>query len=351
MFPADDSITASGDDTTVGPLEVALFQRLWALEELIKEAEAVSRQGMTASAVEWARAHEAQTRERMEAIGAAIHAFLVSQPPASAVERVYAAVTSRLRSWSSTSPVFHHIYHVPRHRFDTFEIADLVLAGRPGGADLVGHMMDSFYLNTVAARSFRFRLQKLGSVIHAEVRARVGGQGTIRILNLHTGSGRELDLLIQDRALRPYVHLTCLDTDAAGLRRVRGRLEPLFGSRLVFQFGDPRKIIASRLWPGVLYDIIYALVLCDQLSDRQVGPLIANCYRGLRPGGLLILGNFASTMPVSEYHLIHWGLNFNIRRRDEATWRALFEKTPFGADTLRIQPDPWHASFLITAQR
>ncbi len=334
-----------------GLVEAELFRRLLALEELIAQAEHVGHQGMTASALEWARAHEAELRERMEAVGAAIHAFLVSEPPVSTFERVYAAVTSRLRSWSTTSPVFHHIYHVPRQRFDTFEIADLVLAGRPGGADLVGHMLDSFYLNTVAARSFRFRLQKLAKIIHAEARARTAGRQAVRILNLHTGSGRELDLLVQDRALRPYVHLTCLDTDAAGLRRVRNRLEPLFGNRVVFQFGDPRKVIASRLWPDVPYDIIYALVLCDQLSDRQVVPLIANCYRGLRPGGLLVLGNFASTMPVSEYHLIHWALNFNIRRRDEATLRALFEKTPFGADALQIEPDLWHASFLITAQR
>lgn len=347
----DDSTLVPLDAVSVGPLEAELFQRLQALEELIAQAQHVGHQGMTTSALEWARAHEAETRQRMEALGEAIQAFLASQPPAPAVERAYTAVTSRLRAWSSTSPTFHHIYHVPRHQFDTFEIADLLLAGRPGGADLVGHMMDHFYLNTIAARSFRLRIQSLASLIHKEAQARMESRKPVRILNLHTGSGRELDRLVQDRTLRQRVHLTCLDTDAAGLRRVRNRLEPVFGGRAVFQLGDPRKIIASRLWPEARYDIIYALVLCDQLSDRQVAPLIANCYRGLRPGGLLILGNFASTMPGSEYHLIRWGLNFNIRRRDGATWRALFEKTPFGTDTLQIQPDLWHASHLITAQR
>lgn len=352
LRPVEDT-TAPSDAVTAhdGGPEAELLRRLHALEKLIAEAEDVNRKGLTASAVEWARAHEAETRERLEAIGEAIHALLTSQPPASVVERAYAAVTSRLRAWSTTSPVFHHIYHVPRHQFDTFEIADLVLAGRPGGADLVGYMMDQFYLHTVAARSFRFRIQRLASLIHREAQARMEGRKSVRILNLHTGSGRELDLLRKDRALLSRVHLTCLDTDAAGLRRVRSRLEPVFGGRAVFQLGDPRKIIASRLWPEAPYDIIYALVLCDQLSDRQVVPLIANCHRGLRPGGVLIIGNFATTMPVSEYHLIHWTLNFNIRRRDEAAWRALFGKTPFGEDALQIEPDPWNASLLIIAQR
>lgn len=341
-----DVVTARDD----GP-EAELLRRLHALEKLIAEAEDVNRRGLTASAVEWARAHEAETQERLEAIGEAIHAFLASQPPASAVERAYAAVTSRLRAWSSTSPVFHHIYHVPRHQFDTFEIAELVVAGRPGGADLAGYMMDQFFLNTITARSFRLRIQRLASLIHAEVQARTEIRKPVRILNLHTGSGRELDLLTKERALLTRVHLTCLDTDAAGLRRVRSRLEPAFGDRAAFQLGDPRKIVASRLWPEAPYDIIYALVLCDQLSDRQVVPLVANCYRGLRPSGVLIIGNFAATMPLSEYHLMNWVLNFDIRRRGEATWRALLEKTPFGASALRIEPDPWNASLLIVAQK
>ncbi len=336
----------AGDDGS----EAELLRRLQALEKLIQEAVDVNPQGMTASAAQWVRDHEAETRARMEAIGAAIHAFLVSRPPAEAVARAYAAVTSRLRAWSSTSPVFHHIYHVPRHRLDTFEIADLVMSGRPGGADLPGYMMDYFYLNTVAARSFRLRTQWLGQILQNEIRARLADRHQVRILNLHTGSARELDVVIRDRALRSHVHLTCLDTDAAGLRRVRDRLEPQFGGRVAFQLGDPRKVTASRLWPDAPYDIIYALVLCDQLSDRQVAPLIANCARGLRPGGILILGNYASTLPDSEFHLIHWVLDFNIRRRDEATLRALFDKAPFGADGVHIiEPDPWRASYLVTA--
>lgn len=341
-------------DTIVSPNaepEVELLQHLRALEELIARAERNAPRGTSASATDWVKAHEAEIRARMEALGAAIHTFLESQPPAETVARVYTVVTTQLRAWSSASPLFHRIYHVPRAQLDPYEISDLVLANRPAGADLAGHMMDNFYLNTVTARSFRLRIQRLASVLQAETQKRVEDRRPVRILNLHTGVARELDLLAQDRMLRPHVHLTCLDTDAAALRRVRSRLGSSFQRGAEFQLGDPRKVTASRLWPDAPYDIIYALVLCDQLSDRQVWPLIANCHRGLRPGGLLILGNYATSMPVGEYHLIHWVLNFNIRHRDEAALRGLFGRTPFGAEAPRIELDPWRAGFLIMAQR
>ncbi|MCX7707129.1 MAG: hypothetical protein N2204_03885, partial [Anaerolineae bacterium] len=50
-----DAIAARDD----GP-EAELLRRLHALEKLIAEAEAGNPQGLTASAVEWARVHEAE---------------------------------------------------------------------------------------------------------------------------------------------------------------------------------------------------------------------------------------------------------------------------------------------------
>ena len=57
---------------------------------------------------------------------------------------------------------------------------------------------------------------------------------------------------------------------------------------------DPREFVAAPASSDLPYDIIYAVNLFDQLSDRQTTNLIADCYERLVPGGVLLFGNFRS---------------------------------------------------------
>ena len=61
---------------------------------------------------------------------------------------------------------------------------------------------------------------------------------------------------------------------------------------------DARKHAASRTWPEAPYDIIYTVNLFDQLDDEQTAKLIADCRRGLAPGGVLMFGNYSPSMPM-----------------------------------------------------
>lgn len=322
------------------------------LADLIDRVERASVNSTPAKVSAQIMAHQAETQQHMQRLGTAINAFLAAEPPADLVSQVYALVTTRVRAWSATSLLYYHVFNTPRDKLGSYEVYDLLLDRRSGGADVAGYMLDHYYMNTVTAAAFRLRNDLLTQRLAAEIARRATAKRRpVRLLNLHTGSARELLTLIRDRTLRSVIQVTCLDTDASVIRQVKKTLGSQLAGRAKFQFGDPRNVVASQAWPDAPYDIIYALILFDQLSDRQVEPLIAGCYRGLRPGGVLIFGNYAASMPAAEHTLIDWVLNLNLRRRDEETLRRMFSRTPFGAAAATYELDSFEASWLVIAER
>ncbi len=321
------------------------------LAGLIQQAEGVSDRRTPAQVWDQVKTHEAVTRRIMDQLGLAITAFLATRPPEDLVTQTYELVTSRVRAWSATSSLYYHIFNTPRQDFDPFEVTDLLLDRRLGGATLAAQMLDNYYLNMVAASAFRLRNRLLAQKLAEKVRQMGEQRQPVRLLNLHTGSARVLNTLIQDRVLRALVEVTCLDTDPTALRRVRQMIEPQLPGRARFRLADPRSWVESKVWPDAPYDLMYAVILFDQLSERQIAPVIATCYQGLRPGGLLVFGNFAASMPAGEHAIIDWVMNWNIRQRSEETLRQTFARTPFDARAVSCELDQLGASWLVMAER
>lgn len=336
---------------TMHPVADEIYRLLDDLAELIQQVEAHHARAPSTHLQALIKVYETKTRNIMDAIGAALSRFTETEPPPEVLEQVRAMVSARMRAWSRTSPLFHHIFSTPRHKLGAYEIYELLLAKRTGGADVAGQMLDQYYMNTVTADALRLRNELLTRQLAAEITQRAETRQPVRLLNLHTGSGHELQTLISEYALKPVIHVTCLDTDASAMRRVKQQLAPLLERNARFQYGDPREIVRSRAWPDAPYDLIYALVLFDQLSDRQVAPLIAGAYRGLQPGGKLIFGNYALSMPVHEHALVDWVMNINLRRRSKETLREIFKRTPFEAQAVTCELGPLGASWLVTAER
>ncbi len=172
------------------------------LANLIQQAERACVRGTPARVWDQIRTHEVVTRQLMERLGAAINAFLATKPPADLVTQIHELVTFRLHAWSATSPLYHHVFNTPRRELDPFEVTDLLLDRRLGGADLAAQMLDNYYLNMVSASAFRLRNELLAQKLADRIRRLGQEQQPVRLLDLHTGSGRVLNTLIQHRALR-----------------------------------------------------------------------------------------------------------------------------------------------------
>lgn len=333
------------------PLVQQIYGRLDELAQLIRQIEVAVSQGAPGGLNGQVLAHETTTRLIMEGLGTAINDFLTWEPPAELLAQVRAKVTTRLRAWASTGPLPFHVLNTPRRSFDSFEIAELLLDNRPSGADAAALLLDHYYLNMVTVCAYRYRFAQIVRLLAEQTAQRRSPDRPVRILNLHTGAGRELAQLARNPAFASAVHLTCLDTDPLALRRLRPKLEAHLGEQVLYLRDDPRRFVAASTPSDRPYDIIYVLTLFDQLSDRQTAKLIADCYQRLRPGGLLMFGNFAHSLPACERILIAWSMNWNIRCRSDDTLRQILARTPFRTQGAACELDPFEASWLVMAVR
>ena len=286
----------------------------------------------------------------MEGIGTILHDVGMAGKPPEVADQVRELVAARLAAWSSTSPVFYHVRNTPRTEFNSFEIALLLLEHRLGGGNTAAQVLDHYYLNMVTCNSFRNRFTQVAGRLAAETERRASKTRPVRILNLHANTCRELELLANNRNFVEAVQITCLDRDPVALRRARQRLDRL-ARRLQFVRADARKYAAGRAWPEAPYDLIYTVNLFDQLDDEQTVKLIADCHRGLMPGGALLFGNYSPSMPSAERALIAWLMNWTIRSRPAEEWGQIFAQTWRDPDCVRIEPEALQASQLIIATR
>jgi len=337
------------ESTAPGPVE-ALQRLLAELTALIEQIEVSVKSGAHGALPRLIAANEAATRRIMEDIGTLFHDVAASGEPSEVVDRVRELAATRLSAWSSTSPLFYRVLHTSLESFDNFEIAALLVENRLAGGNVAAQILDHYYLNMVTSSSFRNRIGQFVSYLAAETRRRATETHPVRILNLHTGAGRELELLAKHRAFTEAVHVTCLDRDPTALRRARLRLRRLAG-RSQFVKADARKYAASRAWPESPYDIIYTVNLFDQLDDQQTAELIADCRRGLAPGGVLIFGNYSPALPIPESAIIAQLMNWNIRCRPADEWRQIFAQTWLDPECVRFEPEELQVSHLVIATR
>jgi SAM-dependent methyltransferase len=325
----------------------AMGRLLDELAALVEQIEVKIEQGTQGALPRLIAGNEATTRRIMEGIGAVLVDVGMTGAPEVA-DQVCELAFTRLAAWSSTSPVFYHVRNTPRAEFNNFEIALLLLEHRLGGGNTAAQILDHYYLNMVTCSSFRNRFTQVAERLAAETECRASKTRPVRILNLHTNTCRELELLANNRTFVEAVQITCLDRDPVALRRARQRLDRLAG-RSQFIRADARKYAASRTWPAAPYDIIYTVNLFDQLDTEQTAKLIADCRRGLTPGGVLMFGNYSPSMPMAERALIAGLMKWNIRCRPAEEWRQIFARTWRDGECVRFEPEALRVSQLVIA--
>jgi len=130
---------------------------------------------------------------------------------------------------------------------------------------------------------------------------RVGLESTLRCLDLGSGTGG-LVALLRDRY--PNWDIFGMDRSSAALRYASQKFGPLFcgGDAAMLSFRDRS------------FDLVISI---DVLSDRDVNDkrMLAECFRVLTPGGLLVLNNPAYDWMFS-YHdrFVHTARRYTRRR-------------------------------------
>lgn len=248
------------------------------------------------------------------------------------------------------SRFFERAYYKPKGYAGDYYMIEMIYRNQPEGDGKVGQLIDGFLMEEVPARAVRGRRRLLHQLLDRFCRDRLEGDDVIRVMNLACGPCRELFDLIADCDFDERIQALCVDIDPEALQFADQQVNTFVHRASVkFMRENVIKWAIGRVKQDFEpQDIIYSSGLCDYLDERVVTALIKRCYNQLKPGGTLIVGNFAPANPYRFLmdHLMYWRLIY----RDAAELRALFVDTPFGED-VEVVSEPEGVNLFAVARR
>ena len=122
------------------------------------------------------------------------------------------------------------------------------------------------------------------------------GINPVQVLNLKCDAGSELVALAEEPEFA-LTEITCLDEEATALRAARAKLDKRLPTRTRFLRVSAMRYAQSPMRRSHHYDVSYAAVLLDHLTDRQTVALVRDYYGLLAEGGALILGSPTTRHP------------------------------------------------------
>lgn len=174
----------------------------------------------------------------------------------------------------------------------------------------MGKFLNYYVFSHPSANAVRGRAQ----IIQGLVQQRMSIHETLDITSIACGPAREISGTIQclaNSVVTNKINWTLLDQDEEALENAKKncpdhpKLFPHFVNAGV------RDILKRKVDLGS-QDIIYSLGLFDYLIDKVAISVIARLYEFLKPGGIMLIGNFHISNPlralmegIMEWHLIH----------------------------------------------
>ncbi|MCU0587711.1 MAG: cyclic nucleotide-binding domain-containing protein [Syntrophobacteraceae bacterium] len=221
-------------------------------------------------------------------------------------------------------------YFKPKGYAGDYLMMEMIYRNQPEGDGKLGVILDRWYLDTSAARAVRGRRELLGSSLREICGERMSSPGPIRIMNLACGSNRELFDFLSECKYTEKIEAICVDADLDALQYTNQHVNVFHHGALIRLMNDNVvKWSLGRVRHDFgMFDIVYSAGLTDYLDRRLFKALVTRCFEHLKPGGILIIGNFGPNNPNRVFmdRILQWKLI----HRHESELRQLFEETPFG---------------------
>ncbi len=239
-----------------------------------------------------------------------------------------------MRSWFT-----ERAYYKPKGYAGDFLLMEHIYLNKPAGDGKLGLLVDSWCMQRQSARAIRGR-RKLMAAQLAEISwDRLQSNDIFEVMNLACGPCRELFDFLKNCKYSEKIDALCVDIDDEALQYSNSRVNTCAHSASIrylkenlvkWALGKTNQAIGLK-------DMIYSAGLFDYLEPRLFCRLVNKCHDYLKPGGSLLIGNFApySDMLLMSY-IAHWILIY----RTEDDLRELFEDTKFGSDiTILSEPE------------
>lgn len=166
---------------------------------------------------------------------------------------------------------------------------------------------DDYFQAQAAPQAVRNRKEYFKNVVSAKCK----GNSDLRLLNVVSGSGRELCELYANLPTGSTMSTTCTEIDDYAIAYSKGLnadyLEHIkYVHSNIFKFGNNEK-----------YDVIWSAGLFDYLNDKAFLVLLNRFKSWLLPGGEIIVGNFNKENNPSRNYMEIMGDWYLIHRTEE----------------------------------
>ncbi len=258
--------------------------------------------------------------------------YLESRSGGNVEEFVWGYVFKEMFPYYMRSRFAERAYYKPRGYAGDYGLMEMIYNQEPDGDGKVGKLIDHWFLNTSAAKAVRGRRELLSNLLERYAGEKHLNGAPFRIMNLACGSNRDLFDFLSRFKKTEFIEAVCIDADLQALEYTNTRVNtfPHRASIRLMNDNLVRWALGSVKQQYGQFDIIYSAGLTDYLDRRLFVALISRCYEHLKPGGRLVIGNFAGSNPNRVFmdHLLDWKLIY----RNESDLRDLFSESPFGRD-------------------
>jgi SAM-dependent methyltransferase len=264
--------------------------------------------------------------------------------PPPRVRKWQVAFRKEAREVISESWLMHRSISKPRGLAGDHLLLDALYTRRTSTTP-VGRLLDELVLDCAAGRAVIDRKQYVARWIVERLAARPGGA---RIADVACGPCR-LEREVLDGAMGDRARFLAMDGDDQALahaQRVLGddpRVQ-LWHENAIRIARDP---YAAAPLAGV--DLVVSLGLFDYLPDRIAVRLLRAMAGALRPGGEMIVGNFADDNPSRAF--MEWFGDWALIYRSEEQFLSLFEQAGLERAQLTVEREaPGGSVLLVTAR-
>lgn len=261
---------------------------------------------------------------------------------------------TRLSEFFSQSKLCHRGFTKPLGYAGDYEMMNIIYRNTFEGDNLFAQVMSKIDCEGSAARAVRNRRSYLYKKLRELILNTKHGH-SIKIMSVACGPAVEFtDLLssIEGKDLPLSIEYIALDQDTKALQDARTRIEPHIKDnstiRVHFEEDNIKRLIVDRdnnkdLYKGL--DFLYSAGLFDYLSDRASSRLIHKLYSFLKPGGLMIIGNFGPYNP--QRFIMEFGSEWFLVYRSEGHLKSLASDLP-GNPLLGIEKEPEGVNLFLT---
>ena len=232
-------------------------------------------------------------------------------------------------------------FHKPHGYAGDFEMIDRIY-NRYISSDQFLAKWDIFMQAHPASQAVRNRVGYFSDQINTKLSAKFTPQSPIKILNLASGPGRDMQTFFEQKTVdKRRVSIDCVEQDENAIR---------FAQEVCSDYTDSIKFIqanALRFSNSLKYDLIWSAGLFDYFDDKVFVFMLKRLKGMLASVGEIIIGNFSTLNPSRSYmELLRW----NLHHRSPHTLKSLAMAAGFIESSLSVKKESTGVNLFLHAQ-